>query len=324
MQGDTEYIDKHLSTAKKFFFPFSAKQKSAITNWILQGVNEGYISGPYDKNFKFPFKLHISPLFVVPKPKLDEWRTIWHGSWKDDSCYSSLNELIDEKDKNVRYISTREIATIILVAIKVAKQLGEEAHLYALDAYHAYYSAPLHPSQYKYMGMQWLNQTWLFQSLQMRLGSACRTYTRFADAIEYIIVKENQNIMFAEGVQLMGHYLDDFLGAQPSYDRAHSAFDATINTFSTLNVPTTPEKQKTPQISRKWLGRCYDTRFDGIVIPSQRQRYKALAYLLYIKKSCVIYKKQAEKVNGVLGNIAELYYPAKAFLRRFQAIISDP
>ena len=29
-------------------------------------------------------------------------------------------------------------------------------------------------------------------------------------------------------------------------------------------------------------------------------------------------------MNGVLGNIAELYYPAKAFLRRFHAIISDP
>ena len=324
LQGDQQFIDKHLSTTKKFYFPFSAKQKSAITNWLLQGLDEGYIAGPYEKNFKFPFKLHISPLFVVPKPKLDEWRTIWHGSWKDESCYSSLNELINEKDKYVRYISTREIAKLILVAIKAGKKKGKQAQLYALDAYHAYYSCPLHPSQYKYMGMQWLNQIWVFQSLQMGLGSACRTYTRFADAIEYVIVNDNKNIMFEEGVQLMGHYLDDFIGAQPSPERAAIAFDATIDTFSLLNVPTAPEKRKTPQVSRKWLGRCYDTRFDGVVIPSQKQRYKGLAYLLYIKKTCIIYKKQAEKVNGVLGNIAELYYPAKAFLRRFQALISDP
>ena len=324
LQGNEKFIDKRLGQAKRFFFPFTAKQKSAITDWLLQGVHEGYISGPFEKNFKFPFELHISPLFVVPKPKLDEWRTIWHGSWKDESCFSSLNELIDEKDKNVRYISTKEIARMLLVAIKQAKELKQQAHLYALDAYHAYYSAPLHPCQYKYMGMQWLNQYWLFKSLQMGLGSACRTYTRFADAIEFVIVKENKEIMFLEDIQLMGHYLDDFFGAQPSLERATIAFNASINTFEELNVPTTPAKQKTPQVSRKWLGRCYDTRFDGVVAPSQRQRYKALSYLLYIKKSCIIYKKQSEKVNGVLGNIAELYYPAKAFLRRFQAIISDP
>ena len=46
--------------------------------------------------------------------------------------------------------------------------------------------------------------------------------------------------------------------------------------------------------------------------------------MLYIKKSNIIYKKQVETLNGVLGNIAELYYPAKAFLRRLQAIVSDP
>ena len=210
------------------------------------------------------------------------------------------------------------------MAVKTAKKKGKEAKLHALDAYHAYYSVPLHPSQCKYMGMQWLNKKWVFQGLQMGLRSACQTYTRFPDAIEYVIVKENVDIMFIEDVQMMGHYLDDFLGVQPSDELAHVAFEATISTFDVLNVPTAPDKRKTPQVSRKWLGRCYDTRFDGIAVPSQRQRYKGLAYLLYIKKTAIIFKKQSEKVNGVLGNIAELYYPAKAFLRRFQAIISNP
>ena len=129
LQGNEAFIDKHLGKAKKFYFFFTAKQKSAITNWLLQGLDEGYISGPYEQDFKFPFKLHVAPLFVVPKPKLDEWRTIWHGSWKDESCYSSLNELIHDKDKYVRYISTREIAKMVLASIRKAKKTNKQTKL---------------------------------------------------------------------------------------------------------------------------------------------------------------------------------------------------
>ena len=209
---------------------------------------------------------------------------------------------------------------MILTAIGTKKQ----AWMYAIDAHHAYYRVPLNPKEYKYMGMQWLGKLWVFQSLQMGLGSGCRTYTRFADAIEYIVVNENSEMMFINDVQMTGHYLDDFLGVQPSYERALKGYNATSDTFDALNVPTTPDKKKAPQVSRKWLGHNYDTRFGGFVAPSQKLRFKSLAYLLYVKKTGVIYKKQAEKLNGVLGTIAQLYYPAKAFLRRFQAIISDP
>ena len=257
---------------------------------------------------------------MVPKPKFDEWRTIWHGSWKDNKCLQSLNELINDKDKRVRYLSKKQIAAMILAAVGDKK----EAWLLAGDAHDAYYRIPLHVSQYKYMGIRWLKKIWIFQSLQMGLSSACRTYTRFADAIEYIIVNENKDIMFINDVQLLGHYLDDFLSAQPTLERAEIVFDSIEKTFSDLNVPTKLEKMKRPQISRKWLGDCYDTRLGGIVMPSQCRRYKALAYLVFMKRTGIITKKQGEKVGGVLNSIAQLYFPAKAFLRRFQAIISDP
>ena len=44
----------------------------------------------------------------------------------------------------------------------------------------------------------------------MGLGSACRTYTLFADAIEYVIVKENVDMMFIDDVQMMGIILMTF------------------------------------------------------------------------------------------------------------------
>ena len=244
INGDDTVIDRQLSQGKKFFFQFSAKQRSAVTDWILRGHDEGYISGPFPPDFPFPFKLHTSPLFVVPKPKFDEWRTIWHGSWKDNDCLQSLNELVNEQDKNVRYLSRKELAAMVLAAIGDK----DEAWLLAGDAHDAYYRIPLHVSQYKYMGIKWLNKLWIFQSLQMGLSSACRTYTRFADAIEYAIVKENKDIMFEKDVQLLGHYLDDFVSAQPTLERAQIVFKSIGNTFSELNVPTKPEKMKLPMV----------------------------------------------------------------------------
>ena len=313
-------MDKHLSKSPHFFFPFTAKQRSAVTDWLLRGCKEGYIAGPYDQNFAFPFKLHVSPLFVIPKPKLDEWRTIWHGSWKNSPYLQSLNELISESEKHVRYISSTEIALMIYTAIGD----GTEAYITAADAADAYYRAPIHPSQFKFMGMKWLNKMWVFMSLQMGLGSACRIYTRFADAIEYILVKENKDIMFLRGVQLLGHYLDDFLAVQPTLERAQRVYNAMETTFVDLNVPTKPSKMKTPQISRRLLGNCYDTRWGGLAAISQQRRFKTLAYLLFVKRTRVFNQKQSEKLGGLLNSIAQLYFPAIAFCRRFQAITSDP
>ena len=232
----------------------------------------------------------------------------------------SLNELIDDAEKHVRYLSGRELALIIYTAIGDRK----EAYITAADAHGAYYRAPIHPSQFKFMGMKWLNKTWVFMSLQMGLGSACRIYTRFADAIEYIIVKENKSIMFLNDVQLMGHYLDDFMSAQPTLERATQVYSSMKNTFIDLNVPTKPSKMKTPQISRRLLGNCYDTRWGGLVAPSQQRRFKTLSYLLFVKRTRVFNQKQSEKLGGLLNSLAQLYFPALAFCRRFQAITSDP
>ena len=65
----------------------------------------------------------------------------------------------------------------------------------------------------------------------MGLGSACRTYT---DAIEFVIVKENVDIMFINEIQMMCHYLDDFIGAQPTLKRAYVAYNSSIATLKSL------------------------------------------------------------------------------------------
>ena len=141
-------IEKKLAT-NRFFMEMSHKQRSAITEWVVKGVNRGYIAGPFTLDFKFPFKLHTSPLFVVPKPTLNEWRTIAHASYRGKQRGFSVNDLIKPEQKKVRYVSVKEIVRMIRAA-------GKNACIWVVDAEDAYYRLPVHPSQYKYLGLKWL------------------------------------------------------------------------------------------------------------------------------------------------------------------------
>ena len=61
----------------------------------------------------------------------------------------------------------------------------------------------------------------------------------------------------------------------------------------------------------------------GFIAASNQRIFKALCYLVFIKLAGGYFKKQMEKLDGVLNCIAQLKFPGKAFLRRLQARISD-
>ena len=306
----------------RFFMEMSHKQHTAITEWVVKGVNRGYIAGPFILDFKFPFKLHTSPLFVVPKPKLDEWRTISHASYRGKRWGFSVNDLIRPEEKKVQYVSVKEI-------VRMIKAAGKNAWIWVVDAEDAYYRLPVHQSQYKYLGLKWLRRYWVFLSTQMGIASAPRAYTRFADAVEYIIVNNNREIAFAKDhesnkqIQLLRHYLDDFFGAHQDKQHATRMFNATKDWFDRLNIPTREDKCKEPTQSKKIIGGCYDTRSQSVKI-SQRLRHKALVYLYCMLETKCLPLKAAQILRGVLGTAAQFIFPAKTLLRRFDALINDP
>ena len=201
---------------------------------------------------------------------------------------------------------------------------GEGACMFTRDLDQAYYLLPLNPSEFPLMGFKWAGKLWVFKVAGMGVASSPRSFTRFVDTLEYYTVKRLKHVAFKNGVQMIRHYADDFFGCASDMETAQKLFDGLGSTMAELNTPPKNAKDIYPTQCIKVLGEIFESRVEPFIDVSNQRKFKALCYLVFIKLVGRIHKKQLEKLDGVLNCIARLKFPAKAFLRRFQAIVSDP
>ena len=129
------------------YIPLSGSEKQGISSWILKGHKKGFISGPFDIDYKFKFgKLFLAPVFVVPKPD-GTWRPIVHLSYKKYINQFTINDLLCEYMKTVQYIRFREVVNLV-------NNAGPGAFIFLIDAQDAYYRVPTHPDDWKFMGIK--------------------------------------------------------------------------------------------------------------------------------------------------------------------------
>ena len=234
------------------YIPLSGAEKLGVSEWIKKGTDKGFISGPFDLDYKFKFgKLFLAPVFVVPKPN-GTWRPIVHLSYRKWYAKYAINELLFDYMKTVKYIRFREVVNLV-------NNAGPGAFIFLIDAQDAYYRVPTHPDDWQYMGIKWAKKLWVFRSLQMGCSSSPKIYTEFADAVEYICVNRNKEIAFLNGIQQLRHYIDDFFGACSSQKQAEKLYKSVIQTFEDLGIPTRPHKCFPPWIEHKILGWLYNT-----------------------------------------------------------------
>ena len=291
-------------------------EKRAISDWIVKGVNKGYIAGPYDLDYKFPWQLHCSPLFVVPKPGFRKYRPIVHLSWKQYGKYFSVNELLCEYMKTVQYIKFKQVVNLV-------NNAGHRAYIFLIDAQDAYYRVPIHPDDFKYNGLKWNKKFWVLRSLQMGLSSSPKIYTEFADAIEWICVNKYKNDAFYNKIQQLRHYIDDFFGCCPTLAGARRLYNGLFSLMEELGIPTRLDKCTPPCWSAKILGWIYNTDFRHVEYPNDK-RIELIAIIekLLLKRRSD--KKSLERLIGKLTNASLIIFPGKAFVRRLQAILYLP
>ena len=287
-----------------------------MREWLLKLLKKEHVAGPYDKNYVFPFgRLFLAPLFVIPKPN-NKWRTIVHLSFREKPYMYTINECLHEHMKTVQYVRFKEV-------VRLVSNAGVGAWIFLIDAQDAYYRVPIHPGDWKYMGIEWDDKYWVFRSLQMGLSSSPRIYTSFADAVEYVCVKYNIDIAFLNGIQQLRHYIDDFFGALPRKRDAYRLYYALFTVFEILGIPTKWEKCTAPSQRTKILGWIYDTLLQMVLLPEDKRKLllAMIRKVLRVKRGNV---KLLRKLIGRLQHASRVVFPGKAFVRKVEAILYLP
>ena len=298
------------------YMSMSNKETTAVTDWLLDKVEKGYVSGPFSTAQEIPYKVNIIPIFTVKKPQKDSWRIIQNCSYRKGNCLS-INDFIPDDEASVTYCSKLE-------NVRMFQRAGPNGKIFARDVVDGFYNCPLHPSQFPLIGMKWCGKIWIFKVLPQGLKSAPRIFTRFGDALEYAVVNEYRDIAFQDGTQMLRHYVDDFYGAGVNEETATKLYDGLGITLRDMGVPVKEKKDKRPESSRKVTGDIYECRFGGFLAISEQRRFR---YLMYIKMALYIgyfTTKQLEILIGSLNCVAQIIFPAKAMLRRLYACLYDP
>jgi hypothetical protein len=127
---------------------------------LAKEISQGRIAGPFHE---LPFvNMHISPIGVVPKKEVGQYRLIHHLSYPTDK---SINEHIPDELNTVHYSSIDDAIEIIL-------NLGPNATMAKTDISNAFRIIPIHPHDHAVLGIRFNGCFYFDQCLPMRCASS--------------------------------------------------------------------------------------------------------------------------------------------------------
>lgn len=321
--------------------PTTAIQKLFLTKWIHSQLDKKMsMWGPFKDDGNLPSMLQgfrASPVGAVPKgihfevPERDKkWRGIHHLSHPRNGM--SVNSEVDEAWKTVTYPSFREV-------VKMVHSLGRGALLWTIDAKDAYLRVPIKDQCLKFMCFRWAERVFAFTSLSFGLSSAPHIYTKFADAILWIIKHHTPGIWGTTSEPWVSHsgaaappsleewvkkYMDDFFGGAPCTDAtvALAQYEAVLMWFTVLGVPTQRDKCVSPRTRIKILGFIYDTVEQKLFIPEVKKNeiLQLIETMLHPSRTR-IEKGIIRSLIGKLRWFSMCLWAGAAFVRRLERIV---
>ena len=109
-----------------------------------------------------------------------------------------------------------------------------------IDIKAVYHIIPVHGQDRRWLGVHWEKAIYVDGMLPYGLRSAPNIFTAVADVLEWCIAKQ--------GVQLIYHYLDDFITLRPpGSDISMRNLQLIERECEELGVQLAPEKKRSPQ-----------------------------------------------------------------------------
>ena len=157
----------------------------------------------------------------------------------------SINDGISQGSCSLQYASLDNAVDIII-------QIGHGTRLVKLDLANAYRMAPVYPDNQPLLGIHWQGHTFFDRALPFGLRFSPKIFNAVANLLALVL--------HCEGVQLVIHYLDDFLVFEPpGLNTASTARALVESILSHIGTPIAHHKTQGPATMLSFLGILIDT-----------------------------------------------------------------
>lgn len=199
--------------------------------------------GPFDMP---PFTVFsVSPVRAVPKKDRHGYMTkrrVIHNLSYPRHLRTSVNDGIREQYQPLGSVQE---------AMDFIREYGRGCWLVKMDVEAAYKQVPVRPADWPLLGFTWKGKYYFEVTLPFGLRSSCRLWELYATALHYFIERHI-------GVDMVVHYIDDFLMVFRTKEEAESKLAATLRMCAALRIPMAEDKNELAQ-RLVFLGIILDT-----------------------------------------------------------------
>ena len=275
----------------------SAKDNpTSVTEKLSKELTAGRIVGPFDVPPFDPFR--VSPLGIIPKKSLGEFRLIHHLSYP---AGSSVNDGIPKELATMRYATIDD-------AIRLIKSLGKGCFLAKTDIKSAFRIIPVSPNDFPLLGMEWQGKFYFDKCLPMGCSSSCNIFETFTTVLEWVAM----NKLNASAVI---HILDDFWFIAPSKEKCQGDLNNFLTVCQRIGIPIAIRKTMGPDRALQFAGITLDTELMEVRLPEEKLD-KCLSQLSYFCSRKSVTLKELQALIGLLNFACCVVVPGCAFLRR--------
>ena len=277
--------------------PSALQHPHVIKSKIDKELSSGRILGPFISPPAI-YNYRVSPLGVVPKKVLGEFRMIHHLSYP---AGLSVNDFIPTAASCVTYATIQDAISHIMRSNTIV-------YMAKVDIQSAFRIIPIRPSDRPLLGFQWDGKYYMDAVLPMGCSSSCAIFESFSCALEWIAKSKL-------GVNEVIHVIDDFLLLANSFEKCKEDLISFIAMCERLGVPLAPEKTMGPTTALPFLGITLDTVAMAASLPADKIiKCKELLTKFGERKKATL--RELQSLLGVLNFACSVIVPGRPFLRR--------
>ena len=240
----------------------------------------------------------VSALGAVPKPDSDDLRVIHDCSMPPGR---GVNTYIEIEKQSFQTLDD------------AAKLIGRHFYIAKVDLRRAYRSVPVHPSNYKALGLKWQfkghKQFSYLVDTRLPFGASS------APGIFHRLTQSVRRMMVKRGFHGIIVYLDDFLIIGQTYEECKRAFDTLCELLVALGFTISPSKVVKPCQTLTFLGVEINTTNLSFSLPKEKIKVLKEVLLSFCDKKRAS-KRQLQQLAGRLNWACKVVYGGRTFLRR--------